>query len=320
MVTTPDGSGTMVQGHVAVYAREARWRRAVAKSLEQAGHTHGVAASPPETRRMLISERFDVLTLRVRDEPDAREIEKALEDVTLPLHSIVLGSASALLLTLRLRPGGTLRYVPGLLSAEDLSRLVDASISAGTWEEGIIENQVSAHVEEVDLEEAIEDAASAVYGQAARRRQRFTTVVEGPAPYALAEPTTLRRSLIALLRLVMILAPHGSLVSVSARAGSDEWAIEIRAFAPEGRARGHRQIADALREEHRTLLAAARGIRQQGGMLWAELRGPAAPAAHFTLPRHGEVVGRSAPPDAGMRGINTGDSLATEGDQYALDR
>ena len=190
--------------------------------------------------------------------------------------------------------------MPGSLSAEDLSRLVDASISAGTWEEGAIENEVPSALEEVDLEEAIEGAASAVYGYAKRRRQRFTTVIGGPATYALAEPAKLRRSLIALLRLTMMLAPQGALVSVSARAGSDEWSIVLQASAPGGRQRGQRQIAQTLREEYRTLLTAAHDIQQQGGMLWVELRGPAAPAAHFTLPLQGELAGRSAP-HPGMR-------------------
>jgi len=298
MLTTAGASDRMTQGHVAVYAEEARWRRAVAKSLERAGHTHGVAASPAETRQLLDSQRFDVLTLKVRDEADARELEKALAGVTLPLHSIVLGGASALLLTLHSRPGGTLRYVPGLLSAEDLSRLVDASISAGTSEEGIIESEAPAHIEEVELEEAIEGAASAVYGQARRRRHRFTTVIEGPATYALSEPARLRRCLIALLKLAMVLAPPGARVSVNARAGSDEWTIEIRASAPAGRTRNHREVAEALREEHPTLLAAARDIQRQGGMLWVELRGPAAPATHFTLPlrKNGQSAPRTAEP------------------------
>lgn len=293
MVTTSSGSRTLTQGHIALYAQDARWRRAMAKSLGKAGHSHQEAASPSEIRRVLDSQRFDVLALKVRDEEDARAVADALEGVTMPLHSIVVGSASALPLTLRARRGGTFRYVPGRITARELSRLVDLSISAGTWEEGATENGTGAQIEEVDMEEAIESAASAVYGQARRKRQRFTTVVEGPVAGVLADRAKLRHALVTVLRLMVTLAPRGALVSVDARASDDEWLIRVRASSEGGPQREPAQIAQSLREETEALSAASRDVQSQNGMLWVELAGPAALAVCLTLPLPAAVaIGR----------------------------
>lgn len=280
---SPPTSQPSPQGHIAIYARDARWRRAVAKELAQSGHSFSAAASPEELHRLLLMQRFDVLALSVRSEEDAREIAQALDGVRLPHHGILVGNASALPLLVGPRRGGTFRYVPGPLTGRELSRLVDASISAGTWDDGAAEHNTCAQIEEVDLEEVIESAASTVYAQAKRRRQRFSTVVEGPVERALGDPAKIRRVFVALLRLVVTLAPRGAHVSVEARAGKDDWTIRFRASGGQRGADGI-ALADSLHEETRTLTAVSRDVQSQGGLLWAELMGPAALALCLTLP------------------------------------
>ncbi len=284
MVATRDASKSLTQGHVAVYARDTRWRRAMAKRLSQAGHSHGEAANLEEIQQLLRRQRFDVLALKVRDEDDARGVAQALEGVALPPHGILVGSGSALPLILQGRRRATFRYVPGTASADELIRLVDASISAGTWEETRTENGKSTHIEEVDLEEAIESAASAVYTQAKRKGQRLHTLVEGPGASALADPTKLRRAFVVLLRMVVNLAPRGALISIEARAGRDEWAIRLHASANRRPAVDPAQLAEALREQTQALTAASGDIRQQGGLLWVELQGPGGLGLCLTLP------------------------------------
>ncbi len=283
MVTSRLSSEPPAHGHVAIYARDARWRRAVAKALAQAGHSRHEAASPDEMHRLLLSQRFDVLALYVRNEQDAREIAQALEGVRLPHHGILVGNPSALPLVVGSRSSGTFRYVPGRLTGRELSRLVDASISAGTWDDGTAEHNASTQIEEVDLEEIIESAASAVYPQARRRRQRFSMVVEGPVESALGNPSKLRQVFVTLLQLVVTLAPRGAHVSVEARATKDDWTIRFGASGGQRGADGT-ALADALREETRTLTGASRAVHLQGGLLWAELMGPAALALCLTLP------------------------------------
>jgi hypothetical protein len=272
----------------------------MAKSLGEAGHSHREAASPDELRQCLLSQRFDVLALKVRDEEEAGEIVQALEGASLPTHGILVGrtsalvgTASALELTRRFQRGGTFRYVPGSLTSRELTHLVDASIGAGTWEEYAAENGASSELEEVELEEIIEGAASAVYGSANRKRQRFNTVVAGPVSLVLGDPTKLRGTLVALLKLVVSLAPRGAAISIEAQAGREEWLIRIRASSSNRARRVPAQVAEALREETKTLSVVSRDLHGQGGMLWVELLGPAAWALCLTLPLPPETV-RSA--------------------------
>ena len=280
---------TPTQGHVAVYARDARWRAAVAKSLTEAGHSHREAANPEELRELLLRQRFDVLGLKLRDEEDAVEVSETLDDVTPPPHTILLGHASALPLTLTGRTRGAVRYVPGKVPAAGFCRLVDASLSAGAGEEYNGDGRADGHAELVDLHEAIERAAAAVYPKAKRRRQQFNTVVEGPGTDVLAHPAKLRRTLTALLGLVVSLAPQGALIAVRAEAGDEEWLIRIRATSTKGARRSPAEVTEAIREETKTLAAAAREIQEQGGMFWVELPGRTALAFCLTLP---------LPPDA----------------------
>jgi hypothetical protein len=209
--------------------------------------------------------------------------------VKLPVHSIMLGSASALPTTLRPRQSGTFRYVPGPLKARELSRLVDASISAGTWEESAADNGAGDQLEEVDIEETIESAAAGLYRQASRKRQRFNTVVTGPSTHVLGDPTRLRQTFAVLLRLTVSLAPLGAAIAVEAQAGSEEWVIKIRASTSGRGRRGPGQMAEGLREETKTISAASRDIQEQGGMFWVELLGPAAFALCLTLPLPAEA-------------------------------
>jgi hypothetical protein len=267
----------------------------MARRLEDTGHSHQEASSPEEIHRLLLSQRFDVLALKVRDEQDAQEIAETLDGVALPPHGILVGRASAPLMALRPKNGGTLRYVPAPLPPKEVSHLVDVSMNAGGWQdEGNVDSGSDTHIQEVEIEEAIESAAAAVYPQAKRKRQRFSTVVEGPVVHALADPVRLQRAVVALLKLSVSIAPRGALVSVEARAVRDEWAIRIRAGAGSRRVSATPQLAGSLQEETGMLTAVSRDIQQLGGLLWVELMGPEALALCLTLPLPaGEVGGDS---------------------------
>ncbi len=279
-----NSSETLTQGHVALYARGPRWLRTTARSLAGAGHSCREAASPAELRRLLLSQRFDVLVARVSNEQDGNEVATALHGVALPPHAIQVGGGTALGTPLRSRRRGTLRYVPGRLPGPELSRLVDISIRAGTWEE-LCADGGDAHdtEEEVDMEEAIERAASSVYAHAKRRRQRFRTLVEGPTVYALAHPERLQRTLSALLELLVDLAPNGAVISVEAKAGDEDWTVRLSAFVRNRRFRVPAGSADSLCLEKGMLARLSRDIERQGGLLWVELMGPDALSLCFTL-------------------------------------
>jgi len=276
------GTKTLAQGHVILYARDGRWRRSMAESLEQAGHSHRDAATAAEMRELLQRQTFDVLTLKVRDEHDAQELTQALEGVRMPVHGILVGTENALALLQAWGQAGDFRYVPGSLRANELSRLVEASISAGAGDESVVENGGDARVEEVDLEEAIERAAAVVYAQARRRRQRFNIVVEGPSTVALANGPRLQRILVSLLTFIVESALRSALISVEARAERDEWTVRIRASGV--RLDGAAHNVDALRQHADALASASRDIRLQHGMLWVELSRAAALGVCLTLP------------------------------------
>jgi hypothetical protein len=267
---------------VALYAADARWRRAVQRGLTGSGHAWRDASSPADLSRVLVGQRFDVLVLKVRDDREARALSRALEDAKLPLHTILVGSVSALPLLPR-RRSGTFRFVPGRLAAQEVGRLVDVSISAGGGEDWSEENGVSQQLEELDLEEAIERAAAAVYPDASRKRQRFHSSVVGPDTHALADPLRLREALVSLLRLTVSLAAYRALISVEAQAGRHEWLVRIRAGHNGRPSRTPGHLAGALQQETKTLAAVSRAVARQGGMLWVELAGPAALAFSMTL-------------------------------------
>lgn len=287
MVTEPRLRPAATQGHVGVYAGDARRRHALARSLDAAGHSHREASTPAELHRLLDAQRFDVATLIVRNPQEAAEIAAALDSVRLPMHTILLGSADALPLSTKRRRGGTVRYVPGHPPAGDVARLVDTSISAGAWDES--HDGDTSNVEHIELEEIIESAAATVYRDAKRKRQRFQITVLGPDGHVIGRRVKLRRMFGRLLGLVISLAPAGASITIKARAASDEWLIAIGATPPQGVRRRAADSAEELGEDTAALKAASQDVRDQGGVLWVELAGPAAPALHLTLPLPAET-------------------------------
>ncbi len=286
--TRMDEPGT--QGHIVVYAKDAKRRQALARTLSAAGHSHHEAATPSELHRLLDHQQFDVAALIVRNSEEAEALAAALDGMQLPLHTILVGSDSGLPLTLKRRRGSTFRFVPGQLTAREITHLVDSSISAGTWDEATTDNGYGSHLEQVELEEIIEHAAAAVYSEAKRKRQRFNTVVSGDFGYVLGNPAKLRHMFSALLRLIVSLAPVGSVVSIEAHAANDRWVTDIKTSDDKASQRPVADIAAELREEPAALTAVAREVRGQGGMLWVELAGPAALALCLTLPLPAEAL------------------------------
>ena len=296
------GSRTETQGHVALYARDARWRKAAARSLEEAGHSHGEAANPEELQQLLRSLRFDVLALNVRDEQETLEISKTLKDAPLPPHTILVGNACVLPLTLHRKPGATFRYAPGSIPAKELSRLVDVSIKTGTWDEPPFENGDHSQLEEVDLQEIIEDAASTVMSLAHKKRQRFQSAIAGPTSYAFADRRKLHQALVSVLKLIVSLAPRGALISVDAT-GNDDWIVRISVASRRPATRWPTRAVESLREEGaKVLTAVSRSLRNQGGMLWVDLQGSAGLAFSLTLPIAPEPALPAAVP-AHMKGV-----------------
>ncbi len=84
------------------------------------------------------------------------------------------------------------------------------------------ENGTAVHVQEVDVEDAIERAVDTVATRTQRRQLRVSTRVERPAKGAAAGPARLRPLLVMLLRLAATLALRGAHIAVEARAGQHE--------------------------------------------------------------------------------------------------
>jgi hypothetical protein len=280
-----DSSSRQTLGHIALYARDARWRRALPLSLEKAGHSCQAGGSPGELHRVLTMQRFDVLALKLRDGPEARAIARVLDEAPQPPHTVVVGAGADQLTPVDRRRGATLRYVPGPLPAQDVSRLIDMTLSAGVWDDSSGAFTGGPAFEEVEIEELIDEAAASVYRQARRKRQRFSTAVSGATTRAYGDPSALRRIFSSLLGLVVGLAPSGALVAVEAEAGGEEWVVRVSATSGNGRpARRVGHLANALQEETKTLSAVSRALKEQGGMFWVELGTPAGFACSLTLP------------------------------------
>ena len=88
--------------------------------------------------------------------------------------------------------------------------------------EGSAENGTVAHVQEVDVEDAIERSVDVGAAWTQRRRLRVSTRVERPAEGAAAGPLRLRPLLVTLLRLAATLPPRGAHIAVGAGAGQHE--------------------------------------------------------------------------------------------------
>lgn len=277
-------SSVQTQGHVVVFAQNCRWLEATKRNLEAAGHTCQQASAPADLRELLLRQRFDLLVLKVRSEAVANELAEALEGVRPAHHTIALGSASALSLRPSTLRSGTFRYVPGTLSAQELTSLAETSIGAegASDEEG--EGNGECTDSEVDLQEVIDRAAAAVSSQANHKRQRFNTAVSGPALHVVGNRLKLRRTLTSLFRLIVMLAPPGATVSVEAHTAAEGLTARVR-VSNGAKARGSAaQLTEELRDEADALSKVSEVVRDQGGMLWVELAGPAAFGICLTLP------------------------------------
>ncbi|MEX0785419.1 MAG: hypothetical protein WD939_02170, partial [Dehalococcoidia bacterium] len=74
MVATNGTRIRTTHGHIALYARDQGWRRSMAAGLDDAGHSYQQAADAAEMRRVLESQRFDLLALNVLDELEAHDV------------------------------------------------------------------------------------------------------------------------------------------------------------------------------------------------------------------------------------------------------
>ena len=264
------------RGHIVLYARDDEWRFAASNALDASGHSQQTAASAGELRRVVHSQRFDVVVLHLCGEGDAAEIAQALAGAPLPSRGIVIADAGVPASLHGRLCDVAVQLLPEPPSPHQLCQLVAASIVAGGWEQEADEHANGQAIEEIDLGEEIERAAAAVYAQAKRRNQRFSTVVEGPTERALADPVKTRRAFVALLRMLIAIAPREALVSVDARAGQADWTVRFHAAG--------RSLAGALREDAPTLRMVAREVASQGGFFWTELAGPSSLAFCLTLP------------------------------------
>jgi hypothetical protein len=280
MPNSKDGD-TRMQGHVLIFARDKRWRRAVEEALDAGGHSQQSAGDAAALRELAGRQRFDVVTMRVRNDEEATELADALEGQRLPDHGVLVGSFAALSLIQRLGRRGTFRYVPGAVRPHEVVRLVEACISAGTVEEAH-DGSIATQIEEVDLEEACEDAAASVYSEARKRNQRFNTVIEGPDTIALADAGKLRRVLRSLLHVLVNASPRGARISMEAHATGDDWLVRLG--STNGRENSLVHASERLQDETRALAAASRLMNEQGGLLWIELSGDAAAGLCLTLP------------------------------------
>ena len=242
------------------------------------------AGTPDELRRLLEREGFDVLALRTRTEADARELSDVLDELPLPMHTILLGNASALPLTpRRKRLGATFRFAPGSLDARGLAQLIDHSIRSGSWDESIYENGETVVDTRVDLQDTIDSAAAVVYKSARRKGLRFNTTIAGETADAYGRPRNLHDAFVSLFGLTVDLAPRGALVSVDAQTGADEWLVRIAVKNGKDSTRSPGEIVETLRHETDTLTSVSETLREQGGMLWVELHGTAGAAFSVAL-------------------------------------
>ncbi len=283
MVTATRVQTTSPIGHIATYAAGDRRRQAIGRALDAAGHSYREAGTPQELRRNLDYQRFDVGVWVVREDSEAEAIGDVLAEVKLPLHSIVVGAASALP-HMKRRRGGTLRLVPSTAPAGDIARLAGASISQGGWDEPAAQEEPASDRELVELEDIIEHAATAVYAQAKRKRQSFRTFVSAEEGHVLGSRSKLRKIFTSLLKVVVDLAPVGTSIATNAIEQAGEWQISIGAANGSAVRRPLATTASDLTDEREALKAVSEEIRDQGGIMWVELAGPAALSICFTLP------------------------------------
>ena len=289
MVTLTRQPDALALAHVVVYAKNERRRQAIVRALEADGHSCRTAGTPAQLRRLLDHQRFDAGALIVRDQEESDELGPALERIRLPTHTIVIGAASALP-HLRRRRGDTLRFGSGHLTAGEITKLTSASIRQGTWDEVPVECEENSHSETLELETIIESAATAVYAQAKRKQQRFTTVVAASDGRVVGSRSALRGIFRRLLGTVVELAPIGAAIAINATDENGEWQISIGAHNGGAPRPSLARTSAELEGEHDALKAISQDIRDQGGILWVELAGPAALSLCFTLPLPAEAL------------------------------
>ena len=288
MVTLGSGQDASPKGHIAIYASNDRRGNAIARAVEAAGHSCQKANTPADVRRLLDHQRFDVGTWVVRDDVQASDLGSALEGTKLPIHTVVVGSATALL-HIKRRRGGSLRLVSSNFNAAEIAKVAGDSIGQGTWEEPVIADDANGR-EPVVLESIIESAASAVYKRAQRKQQRFSTVVSSSSGNILGRRTQLSKIFTALLRIIVDLAPVGATIATTANESASEWQITVAASQGDAARRPIATTAGELKEEEEALQAVSQEIRDQGGILWVDLAGPEALSLCFTLPLPAEAL------------------------------
>ena len=293
MVTLGSGQDASPKGHIAIYASNDRRGSAIARAAEGCGHSSQKANTSAGVRRVLDHQRFDVGVWVVRDEAEAVDLGAALEGTKLPIHTVVVGSATALP-HIKRRRGGSLRLVPSNLTAAEIATVAGACIGRGTWEEqGDADD--GNHREPILLESIIEAAASANYTRAKRKQQRFSTVVSSASGHVFGTRRQLRRIFTKLIRVVIDLAPVGATIATIAHENATEWEICVTASSGDAPRRPIATTAGELSDEEEAIREISQDIRNQGGILWIDLAGSEAMSVCFTLAipeerRHERVV------------------------------
>jgi signal transduction histidine kinase len=149
--------------------------------------------------------------------------------------------------------------------------------------------------ESVDLEDAVEDAASVVYTEALRRRQRLVTDVSPEARTLRTNPSTLRRLLVQLLDYAVVATPPGGTVRVSTHSAKDSCLVGVSAA---GAPIGEKDLANVFRPfvnlaeggpiseaTMRGLALARRLVQSLGGEIWVEPLAEGGGAFFFTIPQ-----------------------------------
>lgn len=149
--------------------------------------------------------------------------------------------------------------------------------------------------ESVDLEDAVEDAASVVYTEALRRQQRLVTDVSPEARTLRTNPSTLRRLLVQLLDYAVLATPPKGIVKVSTRSAKDSCLVGVLApgapidekdlanvFRPFAKLREGGPVSEAATPG---LALARRLVQSLGGEIWVEPLAEGGGAFFFTIPQ-----------------------------------
>lgn len=149
--------------------------------------------------------------------------------------------------------------------------------------------------ESVDLEDAVEDAASVVYTEALRRQQRLVTDVSPEARTLRTDPSTLRRLLVQLLDYAVWATPPGGTVKVSTHSAKDSCLVGVLAagasidekdlasvFRPFAKLREGGPVSETATPG---LALARRLVQSLGGEIWVEPLAEGGGAFFFSIPQ-----------------------------------